>query len=325
MKTSPYEIPESLKIRVIIDTDCNCEADDQYALAHALMTPKFDVRGVVSAHYLSMDGTVTTAESEELSYQEAEKVIGMMELTQSVRAFHGCTETLPDDKTFVESEGARFIVEEALRDDPRPLFVCNQGAITDLASAYLMEPRIAEKVKVIWIGGGAYPAGGFEFNQNGDINAARVIFKSNMELWQVPANVYTTMRVSFFELMNHVHPCGELGKYLVENTQRVSNSVASMMDIMAAEFSSMSDDASYSGIDPMAFREGWSLGDSPCVGLMMKKDAGTYHMEDAPHDLFDDGSYDLSVPGSRKIRVYDSIDSRFIINDMFEKLKYYFG
>jgi len=32
-----YEVPEYKKLRVIIDTDAACEADDPFAIAHVLM------------------------------------------------------------------------------------------------------------------------------------------------------------------------------------------------------------------------------------------------------------------------------------------------
>ena len=35
-----FEVPEQKKIRMIVHTDCKNEADDQFALAHHLMTPK---------------------------------------------------------------------------------------------------------------------------------------------------------------------------------------------------------------------------------------------------------------------------------------------
>ena len=40
-----YTVPENKKVRVIVHTDCKNEADDQYAVAHHLMTPRFDVKG----------------------------------------------------------------------------------------------------------------------------------------------------------------------------------------------------------------------------------------------------------------------------------------
>ena len=59
-----------------------------------------------------------------------------------------------------------------------------------------MEPRIAKRLTVIWIGGGLYPDGGEEFNLGNDINAANVVFGSNMEVWQVPKNVYEMIPVT---------------------------------------------------------------------------------------------------------------------------------
>ena len=200
-----------------------------------------------------------------------------------------------DIHTPVDSEGARFIVEEAMKDDSRPLFICGQAACTNIASAYLMEPRIARKVVVIWIGGRPYPEGGFEFNQNNDLNAVRVLFQSDLELWQVPFNVYTAMKISFFEMLNHVYPCGKIG-----------------------DMSKGAAITSFGG-------ELWSLGDSVCVGLMMNNTLGKFHMEKAPDELDNRGFYEWSGRKGREIRVYDTIDNRFIIQDMFEKFQFYFG
>lgn len=40
-----FRVPESKKIRAIIDTDAKNEADDQFAIVHHLLTPKFKVKG----------------------------------------------------------------------------------------------------------------------------------------------------------------------------------------------------------------------------------------------------------------------------------------
>ena len=243
--------------------------------------------------------------------------------------FHGGVTALPDKNTPVDSESARFISEEAMKDDPRPLFVCFLGATTEIASAYLMEPRIADKLTVVWIGGGAYPEGNFEFNQGNDINAARVLYKSNIELWQVPMNVYTTMKISYFEMMNKIYPCGKIGKYLVEHAmdfgKQFDQIIASMADIPAA--ASMMGGASVSKAAAATSFGGelWSLGDSPVVGIMLNNTMGRYEMHDAPGDVGLDGKYDWSKPSSRKVRVYKDIDSHFILNDMIEKLQFYFG
>ena len=45
-------LPElTYKTRVIINTDAKNEADDQYAIVHAILTPSFALHGLVSAHF----------------------------------------------------------------------------------------------------------------------------------------------------------------------------------------------------------------------------------------------------------------------------------
>lgn len=312
LKKRPLEFPTDKTIRVIADTDCNCECDDQFCIAHMLMTPRFDVRGIIAEHY-------NEENSEKKSYEEIQRITELMGLKDEVNVFHGAKAPMKDESVPVDSEGARFIIEEAMREDERPLFVCGQAAATNVASAYLLEPKIAEKIVVIWIGGRGYPLGGFEFNQNNDLNAARTLFQSELELWQVPMNVYTTMKVGFFELLNQVYPYGDIGRYLVEHTMEVSGGISDkVIGSRGREMSKGAAITSFGG-------ELWSLGDSVCVGLMMNNTLGNFHMQEAPCGLTDDGNYEFSKPGNRKIRVYDSVDNRFIIRDMFEKFQFYFS
>lgn len=128
----------------------------------------------------------------------------------------GAPRGLEDEHTPIDSEGARLIIEEAMREDDRPLYIACQGAVTDVASALLLKPEIAERMTVIWIGGGDYPKGGFEFNLMMDIHAVNVIFSSKVPVWQVPMSLYKVMAVSLAELQLKVRPCGEIGKYLFE-------------------------------------------------------------------------------------------------------------
>ena len=138
----------------------------------------------------------------------------------------GASKGMEDEQTPVESEGARFIIEEALKVDERPLYIACQGAVTDVASALLICPEIAERITIIWIGGAAYPNGGFEFNLMMDIHAANVIFASKAELWQIPMDVYKQFGVSLAELQLKVHPCGKVGKYLFEQLEEFNHKAA---------------------------------------------------------------------------------------------------
>lgn len=47
-----YKVADNKKIRVIIDTDAANEADDQFAIVHAVMTQKFIVKGISAEHFV---------------------------------------------------------------------------------------------------------------------------------------------------------------------------------------------------------------------------------------------------------------------------------
>lgn len=164
-----------------------------------------------------------------------------------------------------------------------------------MASALLIAPEIADKnMTVIWIGGRDYPSGGWEYNLKNDIAAANVVFKSKVNLWQVPRNVYRMMPVSLAELINRVYPCGEIGKYLAENVIRFNNASVSR---------------------PTEYR---ILGDSPSIGLMLYDDCGKWTWQPAP-EIGENMTY-IHNGKNRPIRVYETIDSRFILEDLYAKL-----
>jgi hypothetical protein len=70
--------------------------------------------------------------------------------------------------------------------------------------------------------------------------------------------------------------------------------------------------------------EGWSLGDSPAVGVLITSQGTNMEYRKAQRINLD-GSYGEYVGENRIIRVYHSINSRVILEDMFAKIKYYFG
>jgi purine nucleosidase len=60
--------------RVIIDTDAKNEADDQFAIVHALLSPSLDVRGLIAAHF----GTSRSNRSMDESREEIDLLLGLM-------------------------------------------------------------------------------------------------------------------------------------------------------------------------------------------------------------------------------------------------------
>ena len=66
----------------------------------------------------------------------------------------------------------------------------------------------------------------------------------------------------------------------------------------------------------------WNL-TRPAIGVVLSPGCG-WHSERPAPQFRSDGSYDESAP-HRPIRVYHSIDSRFIIGDLFAKLQAHAG
>ncbi|KMW20339.1 nucleoside hydrolase [Enterocloster citroniae] len=288
-----FRIPEGKMVRLIVNTDAKNEADDQYAIVHALLSPKFDNRGIIAAHF----GNEKSPHSMEDSYDEVLKMLDLMDFPRDL-AYKGADRRLPDEKTPVESQGARLIIEEAMKESDMPLYVIFLGPLTDMASAYLMEPRIAGRLTCIWIGGGKYPEGGYEYNLNNDIRSARVVMNSDMPVWQIPRNVYSQVIVSLAELEYKVRPCRELGRYLFDQLEEHGHTSFARATTRTGEY--------------------WCLGDSPAVGVLLFAHMFDYDWVQAP--LITDNMTYAKNSQNRPIRVYNRVDHRFILEDFYAKL-----
>ena len=304
----PFEVVPSKQVRVIVSSDAKNEADDDFAVAHALLTPTFNVKGLIAAHYANTAPLMKrdAAGSMQDSYQELQRLTQVMGKT-GVPLYHGATGPLKKEGSNPEpSEGAQALIKEAMRADDRPLYVLVLGPMTDVAAALQAEPRIAQKMTVIWVGGMPYPKGGWEYNLSNDPAAANSVLASATPLWQVPHNVYMSMRVSLAELAARVKPQGQVGAYLWRQ-------LIDFNRMMSERFKDI----------PWPKSEVWVLGDNPSVALLLDDHEYNYTMRDAPH-VNDDLSY-APQPGTRQIRVYNAIDARFTLEDFYAKLALSYG
>ncbi len=294
-----YQVPDSKKIRLIINTDCKNEADDQFALAHHLMTPQFMVKGIIAAHFEANSSRYGKGGTMQASYDEILKVLKLMGLENQYSVYKGATTPMSSEDIPCHSEGADFMIEEAMKEDEHPLYAVFLGSLTDLAAAYMKEPRIAERMTIVWIGGGTWPVGGFEFNLLQDISAANVVFKSNLPLWQIPENVYKQMEVSLAELQYKVQPCGEIGNYLFQQMVDFNNSMTRYI--------------------PWPHGESWGLGDQGSVTVLLEENnRGNWDWQPAP--TFSKEMYYVHKQNNRPIRVYNTLDARFTLEDFYAKL-----
>lgn len=290
-----YTVPDKKRLRVIIDTDAACEADDPFAIAHALISRKLEVRAILAEHF-DIPGSMEKSHAEIITVLEAMKI--------KVPVFRGEPGRLSGLKEDDLSPAAGFLIEEALRNDNKPLFVLCMGAITNIAAAIRKCPEITGKMTVVWIGGHDPELRNpdhREFNSGNDIDAANLVVSSGVSFWQIPNNVYSTMLIGIAEIQKKILPCGKIGKHLFKN----------LVDY------NMSPHAGWTA------GESWSLGDSPAVGVALEPNCGKYVMREAP--IFNEDTSYRFEKGRPLIRVYTSINSRFIIEDFISKLQLIYG
>lgn len=218
--------------------------------------------------------------------------------------FRGCRFPLRTPEDDPDCEGVRFLIEEARQADDCPLYIAVQGAATNVAAALNRAPDIASKIVVIWNGGGAYPHGSREFNLMQDADACRALLAGKATVWQIPQNVYATLEVSLAELAARVRPCGALGEYLF--TQLLEEN-----------------ERAYPPVVPFRTGENWILGDNTTIAVLLNSRMVHWHEQAAPRILPDLRYADN--PQGKPIRVYDAVDVRLTLEDLFAKLALAYG
>ncbi len=287
-----FNVPDDKKVRVIVSTDAACEADDPFAIAHALLSPKLMVKAVIAEHFMC-------AGSMERSYDAAKLLLGLMK--SDVPVLHG--QVWPKDGAL--SEGAQLIIDEARKDDPHRLFVLLMGATTTMADALRAAPDIHDKLTIVTIGGRGYREHHTEFrefNWGNDPDAINYILRdTRVEVWQIPASGYAHIRTSLAMLQRRLTPCGEVGAYLLRQMDEYNNGPSA----------------------GWTAGESWSLGDNPSVAVVIDDCAGRSLWENA-WLIAPDTNYVEELP-DRKIRIYHTMNSHFVLEDMFTKLEMNFG
>lgn len=210
--------PAEGKIRAVIDTDTYNEIDDQFAVVYALLSPDdMDVEAIYAAPYLNNRST-SPADGMEKSYEEIIRLLEKMgrEIPENF-VFRGSDRFMADKGNPIDSPAARDLIRRANSSD-EPLYVLTLGAATNVASAILMAPEIAEKIIVVWLGGkGLTWRSASEFNLMQDPQSGQVMFDSGVPLIQIPTEPVTShLLTTVHEVAHYLAGQGDIGDYLVE-------------------------------------------------------------------------------------------------------------
>ena len=180
-------IPEG-RLDMVLDTDTYNEVDDQFALAYSLLSPELlNVQAIYAAPFFN-DRSVGPEDGMEKSFDEIVRLLGKMGRSADGFVYKGSRTFMSDAVTPVDSPAARDLIARAMaRPDDDPLYVVAIGAITNVASAILMEPRITRKIVVVWLGGNptAFPFAK-EFNLSQDVHAANIMLDCGVPFILIP-------------------------------------------------------------------------------------------------------------------------------------------
>lgn len=219
------------KIDVVLDTDTYNEIDDQFALSYMVRSSeKLCVKAIYAAPFFN-EKSVSPEDGMEKSYAEILTLLSLLgreDLKPVV--FKGSRTYLPDESTPVSSPAAEDLAVRAMEyTAENPLYVVAIGAITNVASAILMNPDIRERIVVVWLGGNAHHwVNNAEFNIAQDVAAGRILFGCGVPLVQLPCmGVVSAFTVSEPELRAYLlgkNPlCDHLAQYAIEEGRRTAS------------------------------------------------------------------------------------------------------
>lgn len=210
--------PPSGRVSIVLDTDTYNEIDDQFALVYALLSPERVRLEAIYAAPFHNQRSSGPGDGMEKSYQEIERLLSRLNRSPEGFVFRGSTTWLPAPDQPVHSAAAADLVARAKTPRDGPLYVVAIGAITNVVSALLLAPEIAERIVVVWLGGHpTYWPHTREFNLQGDLPASQMLFDSGVALVHVPCiNVTQQLKTTEPELAKYVRDQGPVGEYLYQ-------------------------------------------------------------------------------------------------------------
>ena len=204
------------KINLILDTDTYNECDDQFALSYLIKSKDlFNIEAITVAPYSHTKRDVKVRDSQELSYNEILKICNWLNFDTDNKVFKGSMDYIQngyDEK----NDAVNKIIEIALKNNKT--YILGIGAITNIALAIKKEPKIVNKIEIIWLGGNELGyEDNLEYNFRQDVEAVKIVFESKVKLTILPCrNIVSELRIDINTLKEYLESKSELCNYLIE-------------------------------------------------------------------------------------------------------------
>ena len=205
------------KINIILDTDTYNECDDQFALSYLIKSKDlFNIEAItVAPHSHHSIRDVKVKDGQELSYNEILKICNWLNFKTNNKVFKGSMDYIQNgyDET---NDAVNKIIEIALKNNKT--YILGIGAITNIALAIKKEPKIVNKIEIIWLGGNELGyKDNLEYNFRQDVEAVKIVFESEVKLTILPCkNIVSELRIDINTLKKYLKNKSELCNYLIE-------------------------------------------------------------------------------------------------------------
>lgn len=299
------------RIKILIDSDANNELDDQHALAYAFLNRDiFEVVGVTVNNTRNGSGI-------QAQYDEAERIIELFSLEGKVPLYMGADKSFDEiaptikQASFDGQPAVDFIIQEALKMENEKLVLVPIGKLTNIALAFLKEPKIIDKVRVVWLGSN-YPDPG-EYNLDNDITSVNPVIESGVEFEMVTVRYLKPSGTAAVSVTPDEMEANMKGKGPVSVnpiTGRHGGEFIRFGDYSAHLFAK----AEMYGNPPSR-----ALFDMVVLAILKKKEWG--EKKEIPAPKLIGNVWEEQMNTSNKIVIWENFDRDAIVNDLFELMK----
>lgn len=214
---APSTIKAQVAAKILVDADTANEVDDLFALSKVLMEPSVEVTALNAAQWQASHWA--TQNTMEDSHRLNQTLLGMMGIDRKTN--RGAVARMYDwgDRAQHSAAAYEIIKQTKVMKEGEQLTIIALGALTNVASAVFIEPNIASKIRLYWLGTTYdFDTGVLlknDFNCAMDQYAITHLLFSEVEMHIMPVNIASKMKFNYKdterELSGHF-----LGEYLLK-------------------------------------------------------------------------------------------------------------
>lgn len=203
------------KIHIILDTDTNNEADDQFALAYTLKSNDRLILDAVTIAPYRHENDISISDGLIESEKTCSDIFKLLNLNDKNKIYKGSSDYLTNGYD-IENDAISRMVEIINKNETTTIIAI--GAFTNIGLLIKKYPNLINKIKIVWLGGhNLLSENNKEYNFKQDIMANKIVFESGVDLTVIPCNgVASNLTSSIYELENHFNINNGLGKYLYD-------------------------------------------------------------------------------------------------------------